>query len=308
MPTRIFQSSHYEEWLFEPGESLDEIQRPALRVEVLVIAFQSEEWVEAALRSVLNQTFDQDFSVTVHDDGSTDRTCEIVRRVLTSSTVRSTLLRRSSNSFSKFGGRFYRELMISSGAEFIALLDADDVWASESKLTQQVIQLEQDPRASLSFHDFAVTTGRQTEVVRLHPSWLWLKLHKLRGALLFENFIGSSTVLLRREVLNGMDWRGYDSLSVGDYPVWLYLSRHGFIRYCRGPHTLYLDRPTGLSKRRPVLGNLKDAARAASWTIKVESKSGYSERSALWLFLPALSLGMIISKLFQRNMPFSRVD
>lgn len=306
MPTLIFQSSRYEEWLVEPGESLDEITRPASRVEVLIVAYQSEEWVEEALRSALNQTFDREFSITVHDDGSTDKTAEVVRRVLSRAPVRTTFLRRSSNSFSTFGGRFYRELIVSSRSELVALLDADDVWGSEFKLTQQVMELEQDDRVSLSFHDFAVTTGRGTEVARLHPSWIWVKLHKQRWALSLENFIGSSTVLLRREALNGIDWSGYDSLLVGDYPIWLYLSRQGSISYCPGPLTLYLDRPTGLSKRRPLLGNLKEAARAASWAINADSERSRSKRKKDWLLLSALCLGVLTSKLFQRRVRFSR--
>lgn len=90
------------------------------RVSVIIPAFNAEEYVEEALRSVLAQTYD-DWEIVVCDDCSTDSTPELVRRF--GDKVR--LLRTDTNS----GPAVARNLAIAhSSGELLAFLDADDYW------------------------------------------------------------------------------------------------------------------------------------------------------------------------------------
>jgi glycosyltransferase involved in cell wall biosynthesis len=90
------------------------------RVSVIVPAYDAEEHIEQAIRSVYDQTYD-DWEIVVCDDCSTDRTLERVRGL----GDRVTVVRTETNS----GPAAARNLAIShSRGELLALLDADDYW------------------------------------------------------------------------------------------------------------------------------------------------------------------------------------
>jgi teichuronic acid biosynthesis glycosyltransferase TuaG len=90
------------------------------RVCVIIPAFNAEQHIEEALRSVRSQTY-VDWEIVVCDDCSTDRTAELVR----SFGERVTLVRSETNS----GPAAARNLAIEhSNGELLAFLDADDYW------------------------------------------------------------------------------------------------------------------------------------------------------------------------------------
>jgi teichuronic acid biosynthesis glycosyltransferase TuaG len=99
------------------------------RVSVIIPAFNAEEHIEEALRSVQAQTF-RDWEIVVCDDCSTDATVERVR--ILGDEPR--LVRTETNS----GPAVARNLAIAhSSGELLGLLDADDYWLP-SYLERQV--------------------------------------------------------------------------------------------------------------------------------------------------------------------------
>lgn len=109
-----------------PGQS-----GSATVVSVIIPAYNADAFIEATLASVLSQTY-TNFEVLVVDDGSQDRTAEIVQAVAQQDgRVR---LLRSSNQ----GVAAARNLAIeNSVGEFISPLDADDIWYPQ-KLEKQM--------------------------------------------------------------------------------------------------------------------------------------------------------------------------
>lgn len=87
---------------------------------IVIPLYNKENYIENTLKSVLNQTF-TDFEVVLINDGSTDRSCEIVAS-FTDSRVR--LLHQTNQ-----GASAARNLGIQNAkASNIAFLDADDYW------------------------------------------------------------------------------------------------------------------------------------------------------------------------------------
>ena len=105
------------------------------RISVIVPVYNAEAYLAEALDSVLDQTLRPD-EIIVADDGSTDTSAAIAERYGV------TLLRQSNTGVSDA-----RNLAISRATgDFIALLDADDIWP-ETKLADQVDALRQHPEA-----------------------------------------------------------------------------------------------------------------------------------------------------------------
>jgi glycosyltransferase involved in cell wall biosynthesis len=87
-------------------------------VSVIMAAFQAEEFIEDAIASILAQDY-APFEVVVCDDGSTDRTAEILAAHPELKTV------RQPNS----GAAAARNAAVAaSSGELLAIFDADDLW------------------------------------------------------------------------------------------------------------------------------------------------------------------------------------
>ena len=112
------------------------------RVSVVIPLYQTEIYIEQALRSVLAQTFD-DFEVLVIDDGSRDRGPEIARSF---SDPRVKVISQENRGLA---GARNSGIRLAVG-EFVALLDADDLWEPE-KLECHVRQLDADATLDVSF-------------------------------------------------------------------------------------------------------------------------------------------------------------
>lgn len=123
------------------------------RVSVIVPVFNAEAYVAEALESVGAQTL-QPHEVIVVDDGSTDGSAAVAERHGV------TLLRKENT-----GVADARNLAIErSTGDFVALLDADDVWL-ETKLSEQVQALREHPEAgyALGYHRYIFEGKRRAE-------------------------------------------------------------------------------------------------------------------------------------------------
>ena len=106
------------------------------KISVITTVFNCESYIEQSVRSILDQTF-HDFEYIIINDGSTDRTSEILNR-LSSLDKRIKLTDRKKNT-----GRVksLNEALDKATGEFIAIQDADDVSFSE-RLEKQVTFLK----------------------------------------------------------------------------------------------------------------------------------------------------------------------
>lgn len=108
------------------------------RVSVLMPVFNAERYVEAAVRSVLGQTF-RDFELLVVDDGSTDSSPAILRR-LAALDSRIHLTSRANVGLIAT----LNELLTQARGELVARMDADDLSHPE-RFSRQVLFLKEKP-------------------------------------------------------------------------------------------------------------------------------------------------------------------
>lgn len=111
---------------------------------VLIDTYNHEKYIEQALTSVIEQDFPMlDCEIVVIDDGSTDRTPEIVRKFA----PRVRLLRK------KNGGQAsaFNAGIPETRGDIIAFLDGDD-WFAQGKLTAVFKVLEQNPDLAAVAH------------------------------------------------------------------------------------------------------------------------------------------------------------
>jgi glycosyltransferase involved in cell wall biosynthesis len=117
-------------------------------ISVVVIFLDAEPFLDEAIRSVIGQTR-QDWELLLVDDGSSDGSSGIARGYAQREPTRVRYLEHPAHR--NLGMSASRNLGIQhSRGEYVALLDADDVWLPE-KLERQVAILEAHPEAALVF-------------------------------------------------------------------------------------------------------------------------------------------------------------
>ncbi|MBV5264748.1 glycosyltransferase family 2 protein [Pinisolibacter aquiterrae] len=163
---------------------------------IVVPAYDAAATIGETLRSLLAQTF-ADFEVIVVDDGSSDRTAEIVEGF---EDPRIRLVRQRNRGLA---GAHNTGIAASRG-EFVGFCDADDLWMPE-KLELHVDHLRREPEVGISFAGSSMIDieGRPLRVAQ-RP-----KLTGLTAADVFlRNPIGNgSAAVVRRVAFDAIAWR-----------------------------------------------------------------------------------------------------
>jgi glycosyltransferase involved in cell wall biosynthesis len=209
-------------------------------VSVVIPAYNSRSYVAQAVESVLTQTF-HEFEIIVIDDGSTDDT----RQTLAAYADRIRYVHQENRGV--YAAR-NRGAKLAQG-QYIAFLDADDVWLPE-KLAVQVGALESHPEFGAAHTDTALI-GPDGRVVNPASN----PKRQSHSGMVFDEFFQSnmavillSTVLIRRdcfEALGGFDER---HRAVQDQFFFLRLAWSYPIYFIPKPLVQYRITPGSLSR------------------------------------------------------------
>lgn len=168
------------------------------KVSVIIPAYNAASYIGATLQSVREQRF-RDIEIIVVDDGSTDRTAEVVQAI---DGVR--YIHQPNAGVSSARNRGVR----SSQGELVAFLDADDLWHVE-KLAAQVALMDRLPNCDLvrsqlteSLDEFAQQQVAYTDGLPPHTLYATLE-----PSFKYPYF-ATSAVMVRRSAfdrVNGFD-------------------------------------------------------------------------------------------------------
>ena len=159
-------------------------------VSVIMPAYNAEAFIEAAIRSVIAQSI-SDWELFVIDDGSCDRTKEIVA-ALVEKDARIQFMRNPENmGVAKTRNRGIEQ----ARGTYIAFLDSDDVWHPE-KLERQLKKM-QEANAGIGYCSYRIigASGEKVRADYLVPETAEFK------DILKENFIQCSAMVIRADVV-----------------------------------------------------------------------------------------------------------
>jgi glycosyltransferase involved in cell wall biosynthesis len=208
-----------------------------MRVSVVIPAYNCGPFIAETLESVLGQTLPPD-EVVVVDDGSTDDTAERVAAY--ADRVRYVYQQNARTAAARNRG------IAETSGELIAFVDGDDVW-HPTKLQRQVRILGERPELSAIGTRLIDWPEEQFRPAGELPAGAVVRLPIER--MLVKNYLATSSIVVRRELINRVG--GFDTELHGpeDYDLWLRIGLVAELAMLELPLTGYRNIPGSLGKQ-----------------------------------------------------------
>lgn len=177
-------------------------------VSIIIPTFNREIFIQKAIDSVLSQSY-RDFELFVIDDGSRDRTPEIISKYKRK--IFYVYIKNSGVSKARNTG-----IRLSRG-KYISFLDSDDYWKPE-KLEKQIDFMENHPEIFISqTGEIWIRNGK-----RVNPK----KKHEKRSGDIFKKSlelcaVTPSSVMIRKELFETIGFFDESFPVCEDYDLWL---------------------------------------------------------------------------------------
>lgn len=222
-------------------------QQKKIKLNVLLVCYNQEKFIEDTLKSILEQETNFCFNIVVADDCSTDGTISIIKSLEKQTDVPFIYLPNSRNLGIMPN---YKRAFAACNAEYIAIMEGDDLWTDKRRLQKHVEFLEAHTECVMSFNRFVVKNFEEGTAVtqpRYAASEEMQYFKYISGHdLAYSNLIGNfSTSVYRASALKmlpeGMyDIKGYDWLTN------LMVSRMGYIGCLIQPMSIYRIHSNGM--------------------------------------------------------------
>jgi glycosyltransferase involved in cell wall biosynthesis len=205
-------------------------------ISVIIPVYNGEKTIRETIESVLNQSF-KDFEIIVIDDGSKDATLEVVN------SIQDPRLKVFSYPNARQAASRNRGFSHSTG-EFIAFLDADDLW-TPNKLEAQLKALQDNPQAAVAY-SWSNCIDETGKFLR-EASHSTLSGDVYPKLLLCDFLDNGSNPLVRRQAL--IEAGSFDESlpPAEDWDMWLRLAARYHFVAVPYPHILYRQSPNSES-------------------------------------------------------------
>jgi len=239
-------------------------------ISIIISTYNRANLLPQAIKGVVKQTY-SNWELLIIDDGSTDNTEEVLQKYLSSK------IRYVKCPHSGLPAIARNVGIREAQGEWIAFLDSDDVWLPE-KLERQMQVIRDRRDVSLvctnAHRKISETDSDRMEEYVSSPD---RKVGIYFEELLLENFVVTSTALVRKDCLLAME--GYSESpelrAVEDYELWLRLSISHKIEYLSEPLVIYRDLPEeGIRGSQSKLGYWKGILKIYCNLRKIRAKQG----------------------------------
>lgn len=207
------------------------IQDETLLVSIIVITYNSEDFILETLNSIKNQTY-KNIELIITDDKSKDNTVEICNNWLNENSqefINSKIITTTNNS--GIPANCNRGIHAAKG-EWIKIIAGDDILLSDA--IEKYVQFAKQNRDCEIIHSKVIRMvhkGNDIEMIsaKKYPKTLHQKMSsKSQFKLLrFSTIVLAPSVLMKRRLLENLNYLDESIKMCEDWPFWLKLTHHG---------------------------------------------------------------------------------
>ena len=214
-------------------------------VDVLLVCYNQEKFIERTLRSVLSQKTTFDYKIVVADDCSKDATIDIIKRLEKESDKEFVYLDRNTNL--GISANYYRSFN-ACDSKYVAVMEGDDLWIDEYRLQKHIDFLESHEDYSMTFNKIVTVTS--DNLIHVQPNFededYDLGYYTVDGEMLVSsNVIGNfSACVYRKENLNKVSKEIF--MNGYDWIINLKMSQFGKMCCLLQPQSVYRIHTSGV--------------------------------------------------------------
>lgn len=226
-------------------------------VSILLTCFNHLAYLPAAFESIRAQTF-EDYEILALDDGSSDGTREWLCAQTEPKLER--VFHERMGTYGSLDDGLERV-----DAEFVAILNDDDLWAP-TKLATQIARMRAEPAIGLSHTSgwFIDAKGeRHPESAPLGFPFPRMASRRPLADLIMKNQIITSSVVMRTDVVRRHGPFDADFYGCGDWQMWLRLAGHCEFDFVDEPSTFYRVHGTNAARDQGRMSD--DSRRVREW-------------------------------------------
>lgn len=185
-------------------------QKELIKISVLMVTYNQENFITKALDSVLEQRHAYPYEIVIGDDCSTDKTRDIL---LAYWNKHPDIIKLLFHGVNVGASKNYLTTLELCRGEYVAMLDGDDYWTDPEKLQKQITFLDNNPDFVISTHRFRryyVEDGSYQddlypEIYESHPEGLVIEPDKF-----FLYWVAQTlTVVFRRSAADLAEFKTY---------------------------------------------------------------------------------------------------
>jgi len=187
-------------------------------VSVIIPAYNAELHIKRAIESAIKQTY-KNLEIIIIDDGSTDRTADIIKSFKDPRIIYLYQKSKSQGSARNYG-------IIKSKGKYITFLDADDFYLPE--------KVEKQIRFLISHPEYKFTYCELLHFYSNNPCVFFKKKYKCNHGSVFKdllkiNFVKNpNAVMVSKEVFNKVGLFNEKRYFPEDWEMWIRISQAGF--------------------------------------------------------------------------------
>lgn len=210
-----------------------------MKVSVYCLVYNHELYLESALEGFINQKTDFEYEVFVHDDASTDQSRKIIEEYAKRYPHIIKPIFQKENQYSKGVKILSTYILPKMTGKYIAVCEGDDYWIDQMKLQSQVDFLDNHPEYVACVHNTRKMNMRTGKTCEMY-------FHEKDDDLTFSDVVqgGScsyhtSSLMYRMEYAENRPDFFKKAKRFGDYPLAIYLSLSGKIRFLNKVMSIY---------------------------------------------------------------------
>lgn len=221
---------------------MDSIKQKPL-ISINICTFNRANLIAKAIESALAQNY-PNIEIIIVDDNSIDNTEEIAKKII--ATNPNIFYYKNAGNLGITKNRNFG--LEKSQGKYIAVLDSDDYWLNENKLTEQVEFLEQNPEYALVGTFTKVVDAEDKEIIILKPE---ITDEAIRQKILLQNQFTHSSVLFRKDSLSAYNEKYF---IWEDLAAWLDIGCKFKFANLPKIYTAYKKHSTNISQTRKIKG------------------------------------------------------